>query len=179
MTELPTTSAPTCIESGFRSLMTRFPTGVAVVTTLDADGRPHGLTCSSVCSVTLRPPTMLVCLRDASPTLDVIRRRSAFAVNFLHDRSQWVAELFASGAPDRFDLVHWERGSTHEGPYLPRYAHAVAGCRTSRTEHVGDHVVVFGETVEIRDQQDWNPLLYGLREYRGWPESSDLLAPSH
>ncbi|MGH3862160.1 flavin reductase family protein [Actinokineospora sp.] len=35
--------------------MATFPTGVTVVTALAPDGRPWGMTCSSVCSVTLRP----------------------------------------------------------------------------------------------------------------------------
>jgi flavin reductase (DIM6/NTAB) family NADH-FMN oxidoreductase RutF len=153
----------------FRALMARFPTGVAVVTTLDEHGAPRGMTVSSVCSVTLSPPTLLVCLRKGSPTLDAVLEQGRFTVNFLHGQAQTVAELFASGAPDRFDLIPWELPPDAGGPHLHEDAHSVADCRVSRTEHVGDHIVVFGEVFAVSERQDRAPLVYGLREYRSWP----------
>ncbi|HVV17963.1 MAG TPA: flavin reductase family protein [Pseudonocardiaceae bacterium] len=153
---------------GFRAMMCRFPTGVAIVTTIDDDGVPRGMTCSSVCSVTLDPPTLLVCLRTGSPTLDAILRSGTFAVNLLHDRAQEVAQLFASGNPDRFDLVDWTADPTTAGPHLVADAHTIADCDVARTEVVGDHVVVFGETHTVTERHG-PPLLYGLRDYHAWP----------
>ena len=155
--------------SSFRALMAQFPSGVAIVTALDGDGRPWGMTCSSVCSVTPDPPTLLVCLRDQSPTLGAILERAAFTVNLLHQHAQPVAELFASGAPDRFDRIRWDISPTAGGPHLPQYATATADCKVSRTERVGDHVVVFGEIVHVSVRSDNVPLLYGLRQYHAWP----------
>lgn len=152
----------------FRSFMARFPTGVAVVTTLDPDGAPRGMTCSSVCSVTLKPPTLLVCLRSGSPTLAAMLEQSMFAVNLLHDRAQPVAQLFASGMPDRFDRVRWQ-AEPGGGPHLLDDAHAVADCRVSHTDLVGDHMVVFGEVHQIWQRPGPEPLLYGLRQYAAWP----------
>jgi flavin reductase (DIM6/NTAB) family NADH-FMN oxidoreductase RutF len=154
---------------GFRTMMRGFPTGVAVVTTTDATGRPWGLTCSSVCSVTLEPPTLLVCLRAASPTLAAIRARGAFAVNLLHEDAQSTAELFASGDPDRFRRVRWRADSEAAGPHLVGDIHAVADCRTATTTPVGDHVVVFGELFRVASKEDCRPLLYGMRRYGRWP----------
>ncbi len=169
MTQSPTQSLSDLPVADFRSLMARFPTGVAVVTTTDEDGSPRGMTVSSVCSVTLSPPTLLVCLRKGSPTLDTILDRSRFTVNFLHGRAQAVAELFASGDPDRFDLIPWEMPPTASGPHLHEDAHSTADCRVSRTEHVGDHIVVFGEVFAVSEHHGHAPLVYGLREYHSWP----------
>ncbi|HZF89875.1 flavin reductase family protein [Streptomyces sp.] len=151
----------------FRSLMTTHPAGVAIVTTTAPDGRPWGMTCSSVCSVTLQPPTLLVCLRAQSPTLAALLEVSAFAVNLLHDRAQPAADLFASGSADRFERVAWDRGPDLGLPHLVEDAHTVADCRVSETLPVGDHVVVFGEVLNVRKQLDrqWSPLLYGMRQY--------------
>ncbi len=63
MTQSPTQSLTDLPIADFRSLMARFPTGVAVVTTTGDDGSPRGMTVSSVCSVTLSP-----CIRDRSWT---------------------------------------------------------------------------------------------------------------
>ncbi|GLZ28699.1 monooxygenase [Lentzea sp. NBRC 105346] len=151
---------PTC----FRELMATFPTGVAVVTA--DDGTPHGMTCSSVCSVTLTPPTLLVSMRSASPTLRAMLDAGRFAVNLLRSEARGTAELFASGNPDRFDLVRWKPSDS--GPHLVEDAHAIADCSVADTHLVGDHLVVFGAVFHVRREDPAVPLLYGLRRYASW-----------
>lgn len=160
------------VGEGFRVMMRGFPTGVAVVTALDLSGRPWGMTCSSVCSVTLAPPTLLVCMRAESPTLAAVLVRGEFAVNLLHEDAQATAELFASGEMDRFDRVGWHLEGDAAGPHLRDGTHAVADCRTRTPLPVGDHVVVLGEVYGVTRTQECRPLLYGLRRYGGWPHAS-------
>jgi flavin reductase (DIM6/NTAB) family NADH-FMN oxidoreductase RutF len=57
----------------FVEIMASYPAGVAVVTTLDVDGTPKGLTTTAVSSVSAEPPLLLVCVDLKSRTL----RRSA------------------------------------------------------------------------------------------------------
>jgi flavin reductase (NADH) len=175
MTELPTKSplaaGQVATAERFRGMMAMFPTGVAVVTTTDDDGLPRGMTCSSVCSVTLRPPTLLVCLRCGSPTLAAVRRNGTFAVNLLHDEARATAELFASGAPDRFDRITWDIGTDSGVPHLVRDAHSIADCQVVRADAVGDHMIVVGEAIRIRHGAGSVPLLYGMRQYRTWEQT--------
>jgi flavin reductase (NADH) len=152
-----------------RPFMAKFPTGVGIITTFGAEGRPWGLTCTSMCSVTLEPPTILVCLRRGSPTLDALLRRGAFALNLLNQDGRPAAELFASGAPDRFARIDWHHDEGCGGPHLSHAAHDVADCRVARAEPVGDHTVVFGEVVRVTQRRDSAPLLFGLRRYAAWP----------
>jgi flavin reductase (DIM6/NTAB) family NADH-FMN oxidoreductase RutF len=155
---------------GFRAMMRGFPTGVAIVTAIDQTGRPWGMTCSSVCSVTLTPPTLLVCLRSDSPTLTAIVSQGQFALNLLHDGGQATAELFASGQADRYDHVRWRLRHGDAGPHLDDDARAIADCRIRVPVPIGDHMVVFGETYRVTHGPERQPLLYGLRRYAGWPE---------
>ncbi|OLR92028.1 hypothetical protein BJP25_24250 [Actinokineospora bangkokensis] len=147
-------------------MMSRFPTGVSVVACTGADGSPRGLTCSSVSSVALSPPTLLVGLRTASPVLAALVEVGRFAVTLLHADGRWAAELFASGAADRFDRVAWVAGAA--GPHLSLDGHTAADCAVLATQRVGDHTVVFGQVTAITSYQDRPPLLYGLRSYRAW-----------
>lgn len=149
--------------------MTQFPSGVAIVTTTDAGGQPRGMTCSSLCSVTAAPPTLLVCLRSGSPTLEAVQRKATFAVNLLHEHARPVAELFASGAADRFDRISWDADPDSGGPHLTGHANAIADCRVSLAQPVGGHVVVFGEIFRVSNLWKTAPLLYGLRQYTSWP----------
>src|SRR4051794_37918083 len=107
----------------FRALMSAFPSGVTIVTAQGSDAQPCGMTCSSMCSVAVSPPTLLICLRDTSPTLDAVLGGAAFTVNLLHDKARLAAELFASGAPDRFDRIPWHRDGAAGGPHLTEHAH--------------------------------------------------------
>jgi flavin reductase (DIM6/NTAB) family NADH-FMN oxidoreductase RutF len=152
--------------SSFRSLMAEFPSGVAVVTTTD-DGEPWGMTCSSLCSVSVAPPTLLVCLRKRSPTLAAILRRGVFTTNLLHGGARGVAELFATPTAGRFDRVKWVAGPA--GPRLTEAAHAIADCRVSRVEEEGTHLIVFGEVFDVTRRAGHAPLLYGRRSYHRWP----------
>lgn len=169
----PTAPLPAAaVAEGQRAMMSGFPTGVAVLTAVDHDGTPRGMTISSVCSVSLAPPTLLVCLRIGSPTLEAALDTGHFAVNLLHGAARQVAELFASGAPDRFDRVRWQHDADDPyaaGPHLFHDAHAIADCRVSDRHRSGDHLVVFGDILRVTPYPDRQPLVYGRRKYRAWP----------
>jgi len=156
-----------------RPLMATFPTGVAIVTAIAADGQPRGMTCSSLCSVSLRPPILLVCLRCDSPTLAGVLGSGAFAINFLHDQAQPCAALFASGAPDRFDRVRWLADGRAAGPHLTDAAHMIADCSMTGQQQAGDHVVIFGAVHAVRRLSERGPLLYGLRRYAAWRDLAE------
>ncbi|MET8769578.1 flavin reductase family protein [Streptomyces sp. NPDC004658] len=166
-------------EADFRALMSLFPTGVAVIGAVDGAGRPWGMTCSSLCSVSLNPPLLLVCVRTGSPTLAALERTGAFSVNLLHDSARDVAELFASGDPDRFRRTAWHLPDAAAGPHLLDAAHAVGDCRVDGVRQVGDHAIVFGRVfrVSVRTEHGRSPLLYGLRRYAAWPTGGSVVEP--
>ncbi|WP_062346070.1 flavin reductase family protein [Herbidospora yilanensis] len=148
----------------FRGFMRSFVTGVTVVASVDESGGLHGLTCNSLSSVSLDPPTLLVCLDVRSGTLGAVRDSGAFTVNLLGEAAQGTAELFASAEKDRFDRVTWKRTALTGLPWLVEDALAVAECRVSHAVPVGDHVVVFGRVVNI-ESGEGNPLLYGMGRF--------------
>src|SRR5258708_29877603 len=78
----------------FRQAMSRFASGVTVVTTLYS-GQPYGLTVSAFCSVSLDPLLVLVSLQQSSQTLTFIEKSGCFAVNLLTAQQQPLAVPFA------------------------------------------------------------------------------------
>jgi len=151
----------------YLDLMSAFPTGVGVVTSLDVDGKPRGMTCSSITSATVAPPTLLVCLRLGSGTLDAVSSNGRFALNLLHAGGQGAAEVFSCPDANRFAQVRW-RPSLSGLPWLVQDAFAVAECQVTEFVKVGDHAIVLGEVEEI-SQITATPLLYGLRRFASWP----------
>ncbi|MFI7546099.1 flavin reductase family protein [Actinoplanes sp. NPDC049599] len=160
---------PTGGPADLRTLMAAFPTGVSVVTATGRDGTLRGMTCTSLCSVSLDPPVLLVCLRRGSPTLAAVVDSGLFAVNLLHAQARSTAELFASGAQDRFERVVWQAGEGAAGPHLTHSSHTVADCLVINAQAVGDHTVVLGRVDTVTPVLDRRPLLYGLRRYASWP----------
>ena len=53
----------------FRRITGAFPSGVTVITALDATGVPRGLTSTAFCSISLDPPIISVSIDRRSATL--------------------------------------------------------------------------------------------------------------
>lgn len=127
----------------FFRIMSAFPTGVAIVTTLEPDGTPRGLTTSAVTSVSAEPPILLVCVDRSSRTLPALLHSKRFVVNFMRDDCADLCALFASKADDKFAQVAWTPGLGGV-PILHEGAVAHAECGTLAELEIGDHVVVTG-----------------------------------
>lgn len=86
-----------------------FPTGVMIVTT-SVDGRPYGLAVNAFSSVSLDPPTLLVCVASTSSTYTHLVAVDEVAVNVLaHDQLD-VARRFAVSGGDKFAELDWSPG---------------------------------------------------------------------
>lgn len=156
MSQFPEPVEPT----RFREAMSCLAAGVSVVTAVDPDGTPYGLTATAVCSVSLEPPMVLACLASSSATHGAIVTGNRFAVNFLGIRDAELARHFSSSATDKFVGVSWRAGSSG-CPVFPG-ALAVCECRLERAVPVGDHTVFFGlvVNVEIADRPSNDPLIH-------------------
>jgi len=152
--------------SQFRDVMSLWPSGVAVVTVVDASGRPHGMTCNSLCSVSLSPPCMLVSLYRATSTVTAIRDSAAFCVNLLASGSKAISQMFAAAKPDRFEGVDWRLSSEVRCPCLTGPAsYALLECELQSVSYVHDHALIVGDVRAI-DWRSTDSMLYHDREYR-------------
>jgi len=156
----------------FFAIMSAFPTGVAIVTTLDEDGEPKGLTTNAICSVSADPPMLLVCVDRTSRTLAALRHARRFVVNFMSDGCADLCALFASKADDKFAAVAWEPGLGGV-PCLVEQALAIAECRTEQELEAGDHLILTG-VVEAGRPPDPErvPILYYRRTYGSTPTAA-------
>jgi flavin reductase ActVB len=161
----------------FFDVMASFPSGVAIVTTFDAQGVPRGLTTTAVCSVSADPPTVLVCVDLASRTLAALRARQAFVINFVGEGRSELCLLFASKEEDKFADVAWR---TTDGalPLLHDDVLAWAECRTVHELEVGDHVVLVAEVTDGGVQPELEPpLMYYRRSWGVWSPVHDVTEP--
>jgi flavin reductase (DIM6/NTAB) family NADH-FMN oxidoreductase RutF len=147
----------------FRQVLSHFPAGVTVVTTVDDDQRPHGLTATAFTSVSLDPPLVLVCVDKQAETYPRFAPAGVFAVNFLELGQRDISQLFAKHGGDKFSGLDWRPGAL--GAPLIAGAIAHIECRIRHWYDAGDHTIMVGE-IESADAFEGEPLLHFRHAYR-------------
>jgi len=148
----------------FRQLLGRFATGVTVLTTRDPDVRPIGMTASSVASVSLRPPLVLVSVDKANDMHGALRTAQRFVLNVLAADQEALSRRFALDHPDRFEGISY-RETKHGMPVLEGVLASIE-CEKQGEAPGGDHTVFFG-LVTGGAVTDRSPLLYYRGGYAG------------
>lgn len=146
----------------FRDVVSRFATGVTVVTTRDDRGNLFGLTANAFASVSLQPPLILVCLNNSSGTYKFLKQAGSFAVHILAEDQQHLARKFAETGRDKGLLVDWQVGESG----IPGLRHCLASidCQLAHEYAGGDHIIVVGRVKGMHTSSEADkPLLY----YRG------------
>jgi flavin reductase (DIM6/NTAB) family NADH-FMN oxidoreductase RutF len=148
----------------FRSIMGHFATGVTVVTAAAGD-ELQGMTANAVCSLSLDPVLLLVCVDKTTHTHGVIERAGAFAVHILADDQEDVSRIFARKLPPQTGSLRGQRYRRGEsGSPLLEDCLAYIDCRVADMLQGGDHSIFIGEVVAQRIVRDGaRPLLF----YRG------------
>ena len=147
------------IQQTFRLAMRRVAATVAIVSA-QRDGERHGTTATSVTSISMDPPSVLVCFNQASRLHDFLHNQDRFCINVLHTANLDVARLFSSNATaaERFASGDWR--SDGEGmPYLAD-AQANLFCRKEQEVIYGSHTIFIGRVLEARTREDISPLIY-------------------
>src|SRR6266852_1405794 len=127
--------------------MRRFPAAVTVITT-SADGVDVGMTATAVTSLSVQPPSLLVCINRTSGFHKQIEGSGCFCVNILRVDHQEISAALGGAQPaaERFATGNW----LHRGgiPYLAN-AQASIFCRKSALFAHTTHSVVIGKATRL------------------------------
>ncbi|MBM7846621.1 flavin reductase family protein [Herpetosiphon giganteus] len=143
----------------FRQAMSRFASGVTVITTV-VDGQPYGLTVSAFASLSLDPALAIISIDNRSPMRDVLLQAKAFAINILSSDQEALSRHFAG--PQKHDWSEIIAGVGHGIAPLLDGALANLECGLYQAVDGGDHTIFIGQ-IEHVTLRDGSPLLY----YRG------------
>lgn len=140
----------------FRQVMSRFATGVTVVTTA-CNGQLAGLTVSAFSSLSLNPTLVLICIADYATSKSAISEAGAFAVNILSEHQEDVSRRFATPDAEKFIPGTYELSS--RGLPLLKEVLATLECTVVNRFPSGDHTIFVGEVVAA-EVYPGSPLLY-------------------
>ena len=141
--------------AAFRHAMRAFSSGVAIIACGEGESR-LGCTVTSLASLSLAPPTLIVCLARSSSTLVGLRETGAFSISLLAARHQALAHRFSGhggvhGAR-RFDSAQWITLST--GAPLLADAIATFDCLVEEVIERHSHAIVLGAVVSLKEGLD-------------------------
>ena len=145
----------------FRHLLSRFATGVTVLTTRDDAGHPVGMTASSLTSVSLTPPLVSVCVDVTADMHRALGAGPPFVINILAAGQEALSRRFATTpAAERFTGLPYHE--TEDGLVILEGILAHIECEKFTEVPLGDHTLFVGRVTGGRAADD-EPLLY----YRG------------
>ena len=147
------------IATKFRAAMRRFASTVTIVTACDQD-QCHGMTATAVTSLSMDPPSLLICLNQKTRLNGILSRTSGFCVNVLNRDQAALSTAFSGGvAPEhRFETGRWARRS--DGiPYLAD-AQSRLFCRKAEAIAFGTHTILIGEVEDVVLGEIAAPLVY-------------------
>ena len=140
-----------------RATFGSFATGVTVVTTRDGGGEPVGLTVNSLASVSLSPPLLVWCIGLGTPSFEVFRGCTHYAVNVLASNQEDISNRFATPSSDKFAGLTLQNGAGG----APLIAGCIASfeCVNEIQYPGGDHLMLVGRILNYQTHAG-DPLIF-------------------
>lgn len=160
----------------FRGAMRALAGGVSVITV----GRGNdisGMTVTSVSSLSIDPPTLIVSVNRQSSSWPLLQSHGVFGVNILTAEQLDVAERFsgkdgAKGAA-RFAGAQWTTGST--GVPLLVGALAAVDCEVEEIIERHSHAIIIGRVLGVQTTEPKTALSYWNGQYVAIDQNEDAV----
>lgn len=150
---------PEALPAHFRAAMRRLAASVAIIVAQGDDG-PVGMAATSITSLTVDPPAILVCVNRTTSLHALLVPTAPLSVNLLSKQQQNVSAAFGGGVPrdQRFLVGDWVAGAHG----LPELADAQANlhCVIDAMLAYGTHSIVIARVLSAKISGHVAPLIY-------------------
>jgi len=158
---------PADVALAYRAAMRKLAGAVSILTVGEGEART-GLTATSVSSLSIDPPTLIICVNRTASARDLLLDQRRFAINVLRPHHAELADRFAGkggirGAA-RYEGASWTRLET--GAPVLADALAAFDCELEEAIERHSHMIVLGRVVAARITENSDPLLYWAGRYQ-------------
>lgn len=145
-------------QDNFRLAMRSYIYSVSVLSNKTEDGNCNAITVSSVTSISMDPPSLLVCINKDSKIHSSLKEGSDFCINLLKKDQQNISNVCSSEAmhDQRFDDPNWD---TELVPYLAN-AQANIFCKVDKLISYHTHTIVIAHVTKSTSKDNINTLTY-------------------
>jgi flavin reductase (DIM6/NTAB) family NADH-FMN oxidoreductase RutF len=153
-----------------RHAMRQWTTGVSIVSAANAQDR-HGMTVSSLTSLSLEPPLVAVSLERWRKAHQLVEQTGHFGVTILRREHQEISDRFAGRSTEQSDrFAGLEIYTLVSGAPLLKGGLAAFDCSVVYRYEAGTQTVFIGEVLAVRIESPGAPLVYHDRLYRSLQE---------
>ena len=152
------------IQDNFRLAMRRYIYSVSIMSNKDNADKPNAITVSSVTSISMDPPSLLICINKSSRIHDTIELGSKFCINLLNSNQQNLSNICSDEEmyDQRFKDKNW---NLDDIPFLQN-AQANIFCKVDKLTSYHTHTIVVGLVEEANYADEISTLTYVDGEYK-------------
>jgi flavin reductase (DIM6/NTAB) family NADH-FMN oxidoreductase RutF len=140
-----------------RNVLSKFATGVTIVSTVDHDGKLVGMTANSFTSVSLDPPLVLWSIGINQPSYDIFLKAKGYSVSILSKDQKDICNLFSSSIDNKFNSVDYVLSDN--GFPIIKKSLAWFDCLKWNNYPGGDHQILVGEVKNFCSNEN-DPLIF-------------------
>ena len=151
------------VQEGFLTAMRGITSTVNVISAKLNDER-HAMTATSVASLSLEPPAMIICVNKEASIHNILRKDKSFVINVLSNKQQNLSELCSSTeeGESRFKDGGWV---TEDEIVFNNNSVSNIICNCTGIVDHSTHSVFFGDVMEVKNNNQDRALLYSAGGY--------------
>lgn len=146
----------------FRLAMRRFASTVSVISTVKAGAR-HAMTATAVTSLSMTPPSLLICVYRESRFHKALQDQDLFCVNVLHKDQAEASQVFSKPATaEDYGRFGW---ADLDGFCYLTDAQATLFCKNTQQVPFGSHSIFIGTVLDVNIRDCVAPLIFQNGQY--------------
>jgi flavin reductase (DIM6/NTAB) family NADH-FMN oxidoreductase RutF len=155
------------LSTEFKRAMRTLASTVTIISTADVYGSRHGMAATAVNSVSMEPPSLLICVNHGASIHDPLIARGEFCVNVLTTRHEELVSAFSGRlkGSQRFEVGDW-RDESNGMCYL-HDAQCNLFCVVDQVVPFATHSIIIGRVNAVRVAESIAPLIFADGKFLG------------
>ena len=152
------------IQDNFRLDMRRYIYSVSIMSNKDNADNPNAITVSSVTSISMDPPSLLICINKSSRIHNSIELESKFCINLLNNKQEDLSNICSD--EDMYDQRFKDENWNLDGIPFLKNAQANIFCKVDKLTSYHTHTIVIGLVEDANYADEISTLTYVDGEYK-------------
>ena len=146
------------IQDNFRLAMRRYIYSVSIMSNKDNADIPNAITVSSVTSISMDPPSLLICINKSSRIHNSIELESKFCINLLNNKQEDLSNICSN--EDMYDQRFKDKNWNLDGIPFLKNAQANIFCKVDKLTSYHTHTIVIGLVEDAKYADEISTLTY-------------------
>ena len=146
------------IQDNFRLAMRRYIYSVSIMSNKDNADNPNAITVSSVTSISMDPPSLLICVNKSSRIHNSIQLESKFCINLLNNEQEHLSNICSD--EDMYDQRFKDENWNLDGIPFLKNAQANIFCKVDKLTSYHTHTIVIGLVEDANYADEISTLTY-------------------